>query len=452
MMATYEELRTRHQGDAMPMVLELAARFEWSPDRLAEHRTERLRALVARAKEESPWHAKRLADVDPDALTGADLTALPTMTKDDLMANWDEIVTDQRVTLAGAERHLDGLGSEDAYFLDEFHVCASGGSSGRRGVFVFGWDEWARFFASFARFTLRIPGASPIDGPVMVTVGAISPTHMTFALGSTFSVGASNRFGVDMPLADIVRGLNDLEPNVLIGYPSALGLLVDQQREGHLRISPRAVVAGSEPLLPEVASGIREVWGVEPVNCYGTTEACVTAMGCGHGDMHLTEDLVIVEPVDGSGRPISPGQRSARMFLTSLEGTTLPLIRYEVTDEITLLAESCPCGITFQKIADIQGRHDDVFAYEGGVAVHPHVFRSSLSRCAAVVEYQVHQTETGAEVLARTSGSFDADALADQLRDALRGAGLQCAEVWVREVAAIERTGIGKLKRFVPLG
>ena len=52
------------------------------------------------------------------------------------MEHWDAIVTDPRCTLAAAETHLAGL-TADAYFLDQLHVIALGGSSGKRGVFVY---------------------------------------------------------------------------------------------------------------------------------------------------------------------------------------------------------------------------------------------------------------------------------------------------------------------------
>ena len=47
-----------------------------------------------------------------------------------------------------------------------------------------------------------------------------------------------------------------------------------------------------------------------------------------------------------------------------------------------------------------RGRVDDVFTYDGGVQVHPHVFRSVLCRDRGIVEYQVRQTATGADVAA----------------------------------------------------
>jgi len=62
------------------------------------------------------------------------------MTKDDLMANWDRVVTDRRLTLDLVEGHLAALES-DAYLFDQVHAVASGGSTGRRGIFVYGWRE-----------------------------------------------------------------------------------------------------------------------------------------------------------------------------------------------------------------------------------------------------------------------------------------------------------------------
>ena len=87
----------------------------------------------------APRPARR---VDPDGFEEADLAGLPPMTKDDLMANWDRVVTDRRLTLELVEGHLAGL-EADAYLFGEFHAVASGGSSGRRGIFVFGWRAWA---------------------------------------------------------------------------------------------------------------------------------------------------------------------------------------------------------------------------------------------------------------------------------------------------------------------
>jgi phenylacetate-coenzyme A ligase PaaK-like adenylate-forming protein len=104
--------------------------------------------------------------------------------------------------------------------------------------------------------------------------------------------------------------------------------------------------------------------------------------------MHLNDDQLIGESVDMDGKPVPSGVRSAKIYVTNLINIDpLPLIRYEITDEVTLLEGKCPCG-----------RLDDSFTYAGVGAIHPHVFRSRLGRERHIVEYQVTQTRRGATV------------------------------------------------------
>ena len=137
-----EELRRRHQTDLATILPGQVERLDWSAERLSEEREHRLRRLLTIARSKSRWHAERLAAVDLEHVTAQDLSELPVMTKDDLMAHFDEIVTDPRVTRARAEAHLVALTAGHAYLDGECHVVASGGSSGRRGIFVWGWEPW----------------------------------------------------------------------------------------------------------------------------------------------------------------------------------------------------------------------------------------------------------------------------------------------------------------------
>jgi hypothetical protein len=51
---------------------------------------------------------------------------------------------------------------------------------------------------------------------------------------------------------------------------------------------------------------------------------------------------------------------------------------YEIAGEVAVHDERCRCGSAFTRVADIQGRNDDVFVYANGIAIHPLVFRSRL--------------------------------------------------------------------------
>jgi phenylacetate-CoA ligase len=403
-MASYQELRQRHVAELAAIFPEWVQRLRWPAERLRQERQRRLRELLRVTLASSPWHRERLAGVDPETSTEDDLPRLPAMTKDDLMANWDEVVTDRRLTLELVERHLAGLTS-DAYLFDEVHAIASGGSTGRRGGYVHGWRAWAEEYAGFMRPVLWDRAASPELAALPSTVAMVAAqhaTHMTSSMGQTFANPniQVERFPVTWPIQRIVAGLNAYRPVAILGYPSALALLAEEARAGRLRIAPKRLISTSEPLLPEVRRSVEEAFAAPIANMYGTSEAGPVGVGCWRGPgIHLSDDLVIVEPVDQAGRPVPPGTRSAKIYVTAISNPLLPLIRFELTDQVTFLDRPCPCGSSHRLIADVEARLDDDFRYPGGVVVRPHVFRSVLSREAWIVEYQIRQTPTGAEAM-----------------------------------------------------
>jgi phenylacetate-coenzyme A ligase PaaK-like adenylate-forming protein len=451
-MADYETLRERHATQYRELLNEHLTRIDWPEAELRAEQTRRLRALVATAQQRSPWHRKRLAHVDPARVTAADLPSLPTMTKDDLMANFDAIVTDPRLTRVNVEAHLDGL-TEDAYLFDAYHVAASGGSSGTRGVYVYDWEGWVLFFLAFSRLRVRAQLADPAVGLrcVRAVIAGGKASHMSYALAQTFGTSGMISVPATLPISEIIARLNEAQPVMLSGYPSMIATLARQADAGHLRIAPRLIGVSSEPLLPEMREAIEMAWGCPVLNTYATSEGA-TAGSCGQDrGMHLNEDLCIFEPVDSEGRPVPAGQRAAKLFITPLLNHAQPLIRYELTDEVTIIDEPCPCGSNMRRIDDIQGRTDDLFVYEGGVIVHPQSFRAVLGRQRHVLEYQVHQTERGAAIAFRGDGELHPAEIRDAIERELARLGLSAPAVTVERVDGFERQATGKLKRFFPL-
>ena len=452
---TYEQIRRRQQSRFFEQLGPHLERLAWPADRLRAEREQRLRSLLITARERSPWHRERLSHLNIESATEADLATIPTMTKDDLMANFDRIVTDPRITLDLVNRHVASL-TRDAYLLDEYHGIGSGGSSGRRGVYVYDWDGWVDWSLLSLRYLLRIARSAPPSPEQTVTavVMAEIASHGSGASPQTFCDAFSGSRLVRLPssltIEEIVRGLNDAQPKVMLVYPSILSQLTAAARRGTLAISPRVICTAAEPLLPEIRAGAVEQWGAAVVNMWGTSEGGAIACGCGAGPgMHLSDDLLIVEPVDADGNPVPAGVRSAKLYLTNLFNHALPLIRYELTDEVTFSTRACPCGSAHRLVEDVQGRLEDRFVYAGLRPVHPLLFHNVLDPMPSITEYQVRQTATGAEVDVVRTGPVDLEGLARVLEAALARAGLPAPVVVVRAVDRIPRPVSGKLKRFV---
>lgn len=393
MRPRYTFKRTADAIGALRLAKELERREGWSRDRLEAYQRERLGALVRHAVDRSAFYRERFAGLD--ARGEIDLQALPALDKATMMENFDRLVTDDRLRLAEIERHLASLES-DAYHLGEYRAMTTGGTTGRKGVFVFGRREWSHVLASGLRLfgymgiTPRLPRRWRI-----CLIGAPSPLHMTNRMAATLRlpVHVSHPLPVTMPIPRLVEELNAFQPELVSVFPSVASLLAEEQLAGRLRIAPSVVSTTSEVRTREMEERIRGAWCVEPFDAYGITEAGAAAADCDrHKGFHFSEDLSILEVVDEENRPVPAGTPGAKYLLTNLFNYTQPLIRYEMSDIFTLSPEPCPCGRPFRLVSAIEGRSDDILRLPGPageVAVHPLNLRSPMAAIAEVRQYQI---------------------------------------------------------------
>jgi phenylacetate-coenzyme A ligase PaaK-like adenylate-forming protein len=289
----------------------------------------------------------------------------------------------------------------------------------------------------------------------IASIGGDSPLHATSRVAMSADVGLFRvlRLQATSPMRELVRVLNDFQPEVLQAYPSIAAALALEQLDGALSIAPRIVSTSSEVRTEAMTARIRSAWKIEPFNYYGMTE--VMSFGCDcvqHRGLHPFEDLFILEVVDEHGRAVPPGKPGARILVTNLFNLTQPLIRYEVSDVITTSDDPCPCGRPFRLVTNIEGRSDDVLYFPsaaGSVAVHPLHFWTAMAMFKEVSEYQVVQEADGVHVsvVLRPGAPPDTSTrLGQAIRERLAGVGAE-TDVHVHPVSALARTSdVGKLK------
>ena len=450
----YAQLRTAHLNAVRAALEDHVSRLEWPRERIERYQTERLRSLLAYARERSPFHAARMAHIDPGAAAVEDLVRLPPMMKQDAQNDWDAIVTTPDLDRAGAERVL----AEQRWFSYTpagFQVFSSGGSSGVRGVYVWDWEQFVTLACLAWRWQARAERTSGSDlRPArLVVLEAGEPPHASTPLFdvATGPLMETVVIPAAAPFDRVLRAVADARPTHLVGYASVIGRLARAGIARELKIRPARVSTNSEPLSEEDRDAIEVAWGALVHNLWGSTEIGVQAVGCGYGDgLHICEDEVILERVDSDGRPVGPDEPAERTLATGLAGRTFPFIRYDLGDEVTLLTGRCACGSSMLRVADIAGRRDDDFRY-GERMIPASAFRYVFGTDPLISEYQVHQTEGGADVL--VVGSPDVTAVAAALASSLRPFGLTYPEIRVSVVEQIPRhAATGKLKRFIALG
>jgi phenylacetate-coenzyme A ligase PaaK-like adenylate-forming protein len=250
------------------------------------------------------------------------------------------------------------------------------------------------------------------------------------------------------PLGELVARLNEFQPDFLNAYPSSAALLADGQLGGRLRLNLTALTTSSETLTPAVRRRLERAFGVTPTNWYATTEG-VWGHECELGSMHLFDDMCIAENVDEDGRPVPPGEVGSRLLITNLFNFVQPLIRFEVTDLVSVEPEPCPCGRTLTRLRSLEGRAEDVLRL-GDVTVHPLEF-ALITADPDVREFQVVQEGAGLRVrVALRNGAAGAeDRLGERVRGRLAELGVERPEVRVERVDALERSPAGKLQVVV---
>jgi len=88
----------------------------------------------------------------------------------------------------------------------------------------------------------------------MASVTAAHFSHATATMARTFSNPRMTtvRLPVTLRTEEIVAGLNEIQPDFMTVYPSVLHTLAREAVVGRLQIAPRRILAGGEPLLPEL--------------------------------------------------------------------------------------------------------------------------------------------------------------------------------------------------------
>jgi phenylacetate-CoA ligase len=448
--------RADFQAELLARIPEHLERLSWGAERIEAAQRDGLRRLLAHAVAHSPFHRQRLAGAEVAGIEPGDLASLPVMTKTDMMATIDDVFTDRRLTLAAIEQALAATGDQPVPVLGRYMALATGGSTGRRGVFVFDPAAKAAFILSIIRSLLarlHAAGGIPPGGLPMAMVGAGSAVHATGAaaaetVGTDVPVRVTS-VPVTLPWPQIVDRLNALQPPALIGFASALARLAAEQSAGRLHIAPMVIISTSETLLPEAGMEITEAFGTPVVNSFASTEGLMGSSAPGGDVLMFNSDMCIIELVDADNRPVGPGVPSAKVLVTNLYNLAQPLIRYEMADSFVLEPSAGGPG---HLLARAHGRADEVFHYQAG-DLHPHIIRSVMLRSPEVADYQIRQTRTGIEAdIIAASGGASTDALRRRLAEALAHGGLSQPDVTVRIAGDLARNAdSGKLRRFIPL-
>jgi phenylacetate-coenzyme A ligase PaaK-like adenylate-forming protein len=276
------------------------------------------------------------------------------------------------VTRADLEAFVADPSLVGSRYRGRYLACTSSGTTGHPGLFVH--DPAA--VACYRALGIRAFGTALADSRPLAVLLAVLRRGIRAAVvvgaGGHFAGAvwleserrrsrgrrrAYRLFPVQQPLEALVQALNDFDPALVVGYPSALELLAGEQDAGRLRIRPVVVESSGESLGDQAR--LAAALGCRVHNVYAASEFSPIALDCPRGWLHVNSDWVILEPVEDDYRPTPPGKASHTVLLTNLANRVQPLIRYDLGDSVLAKPGPCECGNPLPAIR-VAGRRDDV--------------------------------------------------------------------------------------------
>lgn len=271
--------------------------------------------------------------------------------------------------------------------IGEITIGLSSGTSGSRGLFCAGFLERAQY-------------AGAILAKALPSNGVLQTHRVAFFLRANSNLyetvgGRRLRFQYFDLLTDLrehVRRLNAYQPTLVIAPPSLLRQLAAAIQQNALRLSSVArVFSVAEVLDPIDQKHIEQAFGQKVHQIYQCTEGFL-AISCPHGEIHLNEDLVIIEK-----EWLDRAQHKFVPIVTDLNRRTQPILRYRLNDILTENPEPCACGSVMTRLRWIEGRCDDMLVFVdphtgGGKTVFPDFIRNSILYSSdQISEYLVTQ-------------------------------------------------------------
>lgn len=344
-----------------PFECELREMERWSIERIRTWQTQQVRAMLEYCERRVPYYRSLFGRVGFDPRTVHDVTdiqGLPPLTKNII------------------RRHVEDLFAEGVSRSD-IKKGSTGGSTGEPTPYYLSRDEAAWMDATFRRCFSWV-GAK--WGDRLLKIGA-GPTWSSHSIRSQivkwFNEKVKNIYSMPVPsfddssIDDCLGAIEKIQPTILYGYPAAFEMISRRMvRTGHRLPFVRVVWTSSETLFPHQRDVIREAFGLEVFDGYGTGDAPIAMECSAHDGLHLFQHTKLIEVVDKDGKQVGPGQMG-RVLVTQFHNFAWPCVRYDTGDIAELAPDGaeCPCGVRLPKIRRVMGRIGDTLLTPDGKVI-----------------------------------------------------------------------------------
>lgn len=336
-----------------------------SPEKMKKLQDEKLRKLLHYAWDHSVYYRRTFegAGITRDQLDDLPLSCFPTLNKQILLEHFDEVITLPDVTQEDLRRFDEEIQADRKPYEGKYHVVHSSGSTGKPGYFIYDQEAWSSMLLGIIRgalWNMTMPQILRllIKRPRIVYIAATDGRYGgAMAVGDGIDgVGAKQMYlDIKTPLPEWVEKLKKFRPNIVIGYPSAIKIMAELVKQGEVQAEIEKVISCGEPLGISLRNYLEKIFQTPVINIYGASESLALGVETDPKEgMILFDDLNVIEMEKGV------------MYLTSLYNYAQPLIRYRLSDHLTLQAAEETDPWPFTRAVGMLGRNEDILWFENG--------------------------------------------------------------------------------------
>jgi phenylacetate-CoA ligase len=406
-------------------------RSQWSSvETLRERQLQDLRRMVRYAAKNSPYYARIFAArrFDPEQFTLAAFQGLPVLTKADIRASTDEILSREfaRSTLG---MHKTG-GSTGVALTTYFDP----GWLELRSADALRSNQWAGYFHGMK--VASVWGNPPVARTFKQRLRAKLIDRFVYLDTMDFS---------ERSVADFIARWRREGPEVLFGHAHSLYMLARYViAHGIQDLRPGGIISTSMMLLANERQVIEQAFNCKVFDRYGSEEVGLIASECErHEGLHLSIEQLYIEFLKPDGTMAQPGEEGA-IIITDLNNRAMPFIRYRIEDMGVPAARACSCGRGAPLVERLTGRVADYLKRrDGSMVAGVSLVERTLTAIPGIEQLQIVQPAIDQIVLhvvrAADFSPRTEQALLDEF-GAVFGAGVAISAQYVERIPQ-ERSG-----------
>lgn len=338
-------------------------------EKLRKYQKRQFRQFSKKWLSQSPYYSKYV---------GFKLSDYPIINKKKHMENFNLINTAKLDKDKAFKIAIESEKSRDfAPKYNDYSVGLSSGTTGSRGMFVTSDIERAQWAGAILAKMLP---------------SGLNKKKIAFFLRANNNLYETVRnpllefmfYDMIIPVPEHIERLNRQNPTIIIAPAQLLKKLA---QNSNLKITPQKIISVAEVLDDNDRQLIESRFNQIIHQIYQCTEGFI-ASTCKNGNLHINEDIVIVEKEKLSDGRFVP-------IISDYRRSTQPIIRYRLDDILLSSNKKCSCGSSFMLIKKIEGRCDDILQLEdksGEVKdIFPDFIRNRIIAEGIIHEYVVIQ-------------------------------------------------------------